>query len=89
MLTPRNFPAPDGVVWHLLLPVSKGWGAGVKSRFDVKTLKDRIDRIDSEGGVVTLDVPVAPDGTVPRDVLGVLEAVGRDIEKLKDGSRSY
>ena len=89
LLTPRNFPAPDGVVWHLLLPVSKGWGAGVKSRFDVKTLKDRIDRIDSEGGVVTLDVPVAPDGTVPRDVLGVLEAVGRDIEKLKDGSRSY
>ena len=89
LLTPRNFPAPDGVVWHLLLPVSKGWGAGVKSRFDVKTLKDRIDRIDSEGGVVTLDVPVAPDGTVPREVLGVLKAVGQDIEKLKDGSRSY
>ena len=89
LLTPRNFPAPDGVVWHLLLPVSKGRGAGVKSRFDVKTLKDRIDRIDCEGGVVTLDVPVAPDGTVPREVLGVLKAVGRDIEKLRDGSRSY
>ena len=89
LLTPRNFPAPDGVVWHLLLPVSKGWGAGVKSRFDVETLKDRIDRIDSQGGVVTLDVPVSPDGTIPRAVLGVLKEVGRDIGKLKDGSRSF
>ena len=89
LLTPRNFPAPDGVVWHLLLPISKGWGAGVKSRFDVATLKDRIDQIDSQGGVVTLDVPVSPGGTIPREVLGVLKDVGRDIEKLKDGSRSF
>ena len=77
------------MVWHLLLPISKGWGAGVKSRFDVATLKDRIDQIDSQGGVVTLDVPVSPGGTIPREVLGVLKDVGRDIEKLKDGSRSF
>ncbi|MFP6769813.1 MAG: alpha-L-fucosidase [Planctomycetaceae bacterium] len=89
LLTPRNFPAPKGVVWHLLLPVSKGWGAGVKSRFDVQTLKDRIDLIDSQGGVVTLDVPVSPGGTIPREVLGVLQQLGRDIRKLKDGTRSF
>ena len=89
MLTPENFPAPEGVVWHLLLPVSKGWGAGVKSRFDVETLKRRMDLIDSQGGVVTLDVPVSPDGTIPREVLGVLQKVGQDIRKLRDGAKSF
>ena len=89
LLTPENFPAPEGVVWHLLLPVSKGWGAGVKSRFDVETLKRRMDLIDSQGGVVTLDVPVSPDGTIPREVLGVLQKVGQDIRKLRDGAKSF
>ncbi len=89
LLTPENFPAPEGVVWHLLLPVSKGWGAGVKSRFDVETLKSRVDLIDSQGGVVTLDVPVSPEGTIPREVLGVLQKMGQDIRKLRDGARSF
>ena len=89
MLTPENFPAPKGVVWHLLLPLSKGWGAGVKSRFDVETLKSRIDLIDSQGGVVTLDVPVSSDGRIPREVLGVLQKLGQDIGKLRDGGRSF
>ena len=84
-LTPRNFPAPEGVIWHLLLPVSKGWGAGVKSRFDVRTLKDRIGLINSQGGVVTLDVPVSADGTIPREVLGVLQKLGPDLQKPAGG----
>jgi hypothetical protein len=89
LLTPENFPAPDGVIWHLLLPVSKGWGAGVKSRFDANTLKGRIDLIDSQGGVVTLDVPVSSEGTIPPEVLGVLQKVGQGIRKLTDGVRSF
>jgi len=88
-LTPKNFPAPVGVIWHLLLPLSKGWGAGVESRFDLETLKDRIDLINSEGGAITLDVPIASDGTIPRGVLDVLRGLGRDIKNLKDGARSY
>ena len=88
-LTPRNFPAPEGVVWHLLLPVSKGWGAGEESRFDLETLKDRIDLINAEGGAVTLDVPIASDGALPAGVLRVLQELGEDSKKLKDGVRSY
>jgi len=88
-LTPKNFPAPKGVVWHLLLPVSDGWGSGTKPRFDPATLKDRLDLINAEGGVVTLDTPIASDGAIPKDVLAVLRKVGRDITKLKDGVRSY
>ena len=88
-LTPDNFPAPKDVVWHLLLPVSKGWGAGVESRFDVKTLKERIDVINSQRGVVTLDVPIAPDGIIPGGVLRVLQELGKESEQLKDGVKSF
>lgn len=89
LLTPKNFPAPAGVVWHLLLPLSKGWGAGEESRFDLATLRDRVDHINAEGGAVTLDVPIAGDGAIPARVLGVLVELGNDIDKLTDGARSY
>ena len=61
----------------------------MESRFDLETLKDRIDLINSEGGAITLDVPIASDGTIPRGVLDVLRGLGRDIKNLKDGVRSY
>ncbi|MDE0739835.1 MAG: alpha-L-fucosidase [Planctomycetota bacterium] len=89
LLTPKNFPAPEGVVWHLLLPVSKGWGAGEESRFDLATLRDRIDHINAEGGAVTLDVPIMGDGVIPAAVLRVLKDLGKDIDKLTDGARSF
>jgi hypothetical protein len=88
-LTPENFPAPEGVVWHLLLPVSKGWGAGVESRFDLQTLQDRIDLINAEGGVVTLDVPIAANGAIPGGVLRTLQELAKENERLRDGVRSY
>ncbi|MFP6875182.1 MAG: alpha-L-fucosidase [Verrucomicrobiales bacterium] len=88
-LTPRNFPAPQGVIWHLLLPAGAGWGVGEASRFETATLKDRIDLINAEGGAITLDVPVSPDGRIPPGLLQVLRELGKDSKKLKDGVRSY
>ena len=88
LLTPLNFPAPEGVVWHLLLPVSDGWGAGEKPRFDLETLRDRVDHINAEGGAITLDVPIAADGKIPAAVLSALVELGKDIEKLTDGVRA-
>jgi len=89
LLTPKNFPAPKGVVWHLLLPVAKGWGAGEESRFELETLKDRIDLINSEGGAVTLDVPISSDGMIPVGVLRTLGKLGKESKQLKDGVRSF
>jgi hypothetical protein len=89
LLTPVNFPAPEGVIWHLLLPVGEGWGAGEVSRFDLATLKDRIDHINSENGVVTLDVPVAADGRIPPRILRTLVELGKESASLRDGIRSY
>ena len=88
-LTPGNFPAPDDVVWHLLLPLSRGWGSGTESRFDVKTLKERIDVINAEGGAVTLDTPIGPDGTIPPAVLRTLQDLGKHREQLRDGVKSF
>ncbi|MEC9053900.1 MAG: hypothetical protein VX633_01245, partial [Verrucomicrobiota bacterium] len=78
-----------GVVWHLLLPVGEGWGAGEVSRFGVPILKERIDHINSEGGAVTLDVQVTADGRMPPGILQVLRELGQDGAKLRDGIRSY
>ena len=89
VLTPKNFPAPDGVIWHLLLPVSDGWGAGTESRFDLRTLRQHVDIINAEGGAVTLDVPIDSDGTMPDAVLNVLRELGSEIGKLSDGVYSY
>ena len=89
LLTPKNFPAPEGVVWHLLLPVGKGWGAGEESRFDLATLRDRVDHINAEGGAITLDVPITGAGVIPAAVLRVLKGLGKDIDKLTDGARSF
>ena len=75
-LTPKNFPAPDGVVWHLLLPVSDGWGAGTKARFEAETLLQRINAINSQGGAVTLDTPIAASGEIPSHVLARLKQLG-------------
>ena len=77
-MTPKNFPPPKGVIWHLLLPVSKGWGAGTEIRFEIATLKERIDLINAEGGVVTLDTPISPDGKIPEKIL-------KDLQKLGNG----
>ena len=88
-LTPINFPAPKGVIWHLLLPAGKGWGAGTELRFKVPNLKERIDLINAEGGVVTLDVPISPDGKIPEGILKGLQKLGTDKRKLTDGVKSY
>jgi hypothetical protein len=87
-LTPNNFPAPKGVVWHLLLPVSDGWGSGTASRFGIEELTERVDVINAEGGAVTFDVPIAADGAVPDKVLRTLRKLGEKIESLRDGVRS-
>lgn len=88
-LTPENFPAPRGVVWHLLLPLSKGWGAGTQSRFPLQTLKERIDLINSQKGVVTFDVPISEDGKLPKDILAFLTQLAAEKKKLSDGLISY
>ena len=80
-LTPKNFPAPKGVIWHLLMPVSKGWGAGTESKFDLATLTERIGAINQEGGLVTLDTPISPDGKIPGTVLKTLVQLGKSLTK--------
>ena len=75
------------MVWHLLLPLSKGWGAGTDSRFDVKTLKQHIEIINAEGGTVTFDLPIAADGKIPAGVLRTLGDVAKDHATLTNGRR--
>lgn len=79
-LTPKNFPSPKGVTWHLLLPVGDGWAAGTKPRFETGLLSSRIKEINNQHGVVTLDVPITADGKMPHSILSVLQELGRQIQ---------
>ena len=88
-LTPTNFPAPDGVVWHLLLPAGKGWGAGDQLRFKVQTLKERIDVINAEGGAITFDVPISSKGEIPQKILQGFQELGTYKSRLNDGVKSF
>jgi hypothetical protein len=90
-LSPRNYPAPKKVVWHLLFPVSDGWGSGTepKDEYTADYLIRGIDLINSQGGVVTLDTPCAADGTIPSAVLQRLQELGKVKAKLKDGKKSF
>ena len=85
-LTPKNFPAPAGVVWHLLLPLSKGWGSGEESRFETTTLKEHIDVINAEGGTITLDVPLSSAGKIPVKALQTLQELGIEVKTDEDKS---
>ena len=67
------------MIWHRLLPVSKGWGAGTELRFKVTTLQERVDVINAEGGAVTLDVPISPDGRIPEKILKDLQQLGNGL----------
>jgi hypothetical protein len=57
--------------------VSDGWGAGTISRFDHALLRDRVDTINSQGGAITFDVPIASDGTIPAPIMVVLQQLGQ------------
>ena len=59
--------------------MSEGWGAGTELRFKVTTLKERIDLINAEGGVVTLDTPISPDGKIPEKILKDLQQLGNGL----------
>ena len=71
------------MIWHLLLPVSKGWGAGTESRFKVAALQEHIGVINAEGGVVTLDTPINSDGEIPEKVLKTLQQLGNGLLSKK------
>lgn len=63
------------------MPVSKGWGAGTKPKFNLATLTERIGAINHEGGLVTLDTPISPAGKIPVAVLKTQEQLGKSLTK--------
>ncbi|MCH2208017.1 MAG: alpha-L-fucosidase [Lentisphaerales bacterium] len=90
-VTPKNFPSPEGVIWHFLFPLSKGWGAGTepKPEYTADYLIKGIDTANAQGGAVTLDTPCLPNGTIPPAVLQRLQELAKVKDKLKDGKPSF
>ena len=56
------------------------WRFFTKSKFELGTLTDRIGAINKEGGLVTLDTPISPEGKIPGEVLKTLAQLGKSLQ---------
>lgn len=67
----------NGKQLHLLTYLGKAWGSG-PLRFTPELARAWMRHVFGLNGVVTWDVPLAPDGSIPSDFVRVLRVVGRD-----------
>ena len=62
---------------HVLLPLGKNWCQGEQPRFNQNLVIGYSEYITSLGGGISWDVPITPEGAIPRPFIRTLSAVGR------------
>jgi hypothetical protein len=62
--TPQKFPPPPGVQWQVLGFLGTHWAAADGPRLTDAAMIDYIRTVNAQGGTVTMDVHVSPDGQV-------------------------
>ncbi len=70
----------DGAQWHSLSYLGSSW-AGRGARYSGEYMAAHIAKANTLGGVVTVDMYIAPDGCLDIDQLAVMEAVKEAIRK--------
>ncbi len=75
--TPAQHPAAEGLQWQLLCHLSSGWGTADAPQKSDAAMIDYIRTVNTQGGVVSMDVHVADDGTVYGPHLAQLTAIGQ------------
>ena len=66
----------DGKQLHLLTYLGEAWGRG-EPRFTADLVTSWTAHVNAIGGVVTWDVPIHTDGSLPEQYLNLLESMGR------------
>lgn len=62
--TPKQYPAPAGVQWHVLGYLGSSWAAADGPRRSDAEMVNYVKTVNAQGGVVTLDVHVSSRGEV-------------------------
>jgi len=73
--TPQQFPVPTGLQWHILSFLGSHWAAADGPKQSDQAMIDYIRTVNTQGGVVTMDVNVSPDGKVYPPALEQLRAI--------------
>lgn len=79
--TPRSHPAPAGLQWHILSYLGTSWAKADGPRRDDVWMIDYIRKVNQQGGVVTIDVNVASDGTIYEPHLRQLMAIRKAVRR--------
>lgn len=75
----------DGDQWHMLSYLGLWWYFADKPRFADEQVIDISRDIVQEGGVVTWDVTITPDGRIPEAFANQLKAIGKALKDTKRG----
>lgn len=75
--TPQSNPAPVGLQWQILSHLGTRWAKADGPRRTDRWMIDYIGKIHLQGGAVTIDINVAPDGTIYESHLNQLIAIRR------------
>ena len=71
----------DGAQWHMLSYLGDTWGSGAKPRYTDEQVIAWTRDIIAHEGVVTWDVPIAPNGRIPQPFIDQLTALGKGLAR--------
>jgi hypothetical protein len=80
-VTPQTNPAPKDLQWHILSFLGTRWAAKDGPTNSDNYMIDYVHKINTLGGVVTIDVNVSADGTIYEPHLRQLIAIGKEISR--------
>ncbi len=71
----------DGVQWHALVPVDSTFEGGPPHHYTDEELFGFVRACKGVGGAVTLNLPIALDGTIPAESLAQMQRLGKELGK--------
>jgi hypothetical protein len=74
-VTPAQYPAPEGMVWHVLAHVGSHWGKADGPQHSDEHMIDYIHTVNAQGGVVSIEVAIGDKGAVYPPHQRQLEAI--------------
>ncbi len=76
---PQTYPAPEPLQWHLLSFLGSNWGKKDGPTNSDQYMIDYIKKVNSMGGVVSIDVGINADGGIYQPHLDQLKAIGKAV----------
>ena len=75
--TPKTYPSPKPLQWHLLSFLGSNWGKKDGPTNSNQYMIDYIKKVNTMGGVVSIDVGINSDGSIYQPHLDQLMAIGK------------